>query len=290
MSVIIGMDPHKRSATIEVLDELGDVLTTRKFGADQVGYAEMLAAGHRFTDRVWAVEGCNGVGRHIAHRLIHDGETVVDVPAKLSAQVRVFATGNGRKTDLLDAHSVGLAVLRTPNLVRLQPAPELVVMGMLVDRRDELGCARTQTVNRLHRLLLETIDKKTKAAERDLRELVIAAAARCSTCTASGRPVLRGCWPMSATSTGSATGTDSRPGTAPHCRTRLPVNSNDTACPVPITAGSTGPAHHRRRAASQPDRWTDLFRRRESRRQDVDGGGARPQASLIERHLRTDAR
>jgi transposase len=29
------------------------------------------------------------------------------------------------------------------------------VMGMLADRRDELGRARTQTVNRLHRLLLE---------------------------------------------------------------------------------------------------------------------------------------
>jgi transposase len=36
------------------------------------------------------------------------------VPAKLSAQVRVFATGNGRKTDPVDAHSVALAALRAP--------------------------------------------------------------------------------------------------------------------------------------------------------------------------------
>ncbi|MDX3191837.1 transposase [Streptomyces sp. MN03-5084-2B] len=113
MPVIIGMDPHKRSATIEVIDEFGDILRTGKFGTDQVGYAEMLAAGRRFGDRVWAVEGCNGVGRHIAHRLVHDGETVLDVPAKLSAQVRVFATGNGRKTDPVDAHSVALVALRT---------------------------------------------------------------------------------------------------------------------------------------------------------------------------------
>ena len=34
---------------------------------------------------------------------------------------------------------------------------DLVVMGLMVDRRDELGRARTQTVNRLHRLLLELI-------------------------------------------------------------------------------------------------------------------------------------
>ena len=68
-----------------------------RYGTDNVGDAEMLQAGRRFPDRVWAVEGCNGIGRHLAHRLVHDGEVVVDVPAKLSAQVRVFATGNGRK-------------------------------------------------------------------------------------------------------------------------------------------------------------------------------------------------
>ncbi|WP_410609700.1 IS110 family transposase [Amycolatopsis sp. lyj-109] len=218
MTFIIGMDPHKRSATIEVINERGDLVTVGKFGTDKFGYAEMLSAGRRFAGRVWAVEGCNGVGRHIAHRLVHDGETVLDVPAKLSAQVRVFATGNGRKTDPVDAHSVALAALRAPNLVRVQADPELVVMGMLVDRRDELGRARTQTVNRLHRLLLElfpggvkkflsaaqaralvatikprdivgktrrrlvveliaeleTIDRKMKAADKDLRELVIA--------------------------------------------------------------------------------------------------------------------
>jgi hypothetical protein len=110
-----------------VINKLGDKVTTGKFCTDQVGYAEMLVAGRRFSDRVWAVEGCNGVGRHIAHRLVHDGETVLDVPAKLSAQVRVFATGNGRKTDPVDAHSVAPVALRTPNLVRPQPDPELIV-------------------------------------------------------------------------------------------------------------------------------------------------------------------
>jgi transposase len=117
----------------------------------------MLSAGRRFTDRVCAVEGCNGIGRHIAHRLVHDGETVLDVPTKLSAQVRVFATGNGRKSDPADAHSVAMVALRTPNLVRVRLDADLQVMGMLVDRRDELGRARTQTINRLHRLLLELL-------------------------------------------------------------------------------------------------------------------------------------
>ena len=95
MGGIVGMDPHKSSATIEVVDERARVLGKGRYGTDKVGYGEMLAAGREFPDRVWAVEGCNGIGKHIAHRQAHDGETVLDVPAKLSAQVQVFATGNG---------------------------------------------------------------------------------------------------------------------------------------------------------------------------------------------------
>lgn len=157
MSVIIGLDPHKRSATVEVVDDRGRLLATGRFGTDKAGYAELLAAGRRFPDRVWAIEGCNGIGKHIAHRLVHDDQTVVDVPPKLSAQVRVFATGNGRKTDLVDAHSVAMVALRTPALVRVQIDDDLVVMGVLADRRDELGRARTQVLNRLHRILLDLV-------------------------------------------------------------------------------------------------------------------------------------
>ena len=120
MGVIIGMDPHKRPATIEVIDERAVVLAAGRYGTDRAGYAQMLAAVRKFADRVWAVEGCNGIGRHLAHRLVHDGETVSGVPPKLSAQVRVFATGNGRKTGEAGAHPVALAALRAPGLVQVR--------------------------------------------------------------------------------------------------------------------------------------------------------------------------
>jgi transposase len=104
--VVIGMDPHKRSATIEVINDRERVLAQGRFGTDRDGYQTMLKLGRQHTDRIWAVEGCNGIGKHIAQRLVADGETVVDVPAKLSARARVFDTGQGRKTDPVDAHSV----------------------------------------------------------------------------------------------------------------------------------------------------------------------------------------
>jgi transposase len=140
-----------------VTGDRAKVVAMGRYGTDKAGYAEMLRAGRKFGDRVWAVEGCNGAGRHIAHRLVADGETVLDVPARLSAQVRVFATGNGRKTDPAGAHSVALAALRAPNLVQLEVTPDRVALGLLADRRDELGRARTQTINRIHRLLLELV-------------------------------------------------------------------------------------------------------------------------------------
>lgn len=110
----------------------------------------MLATGRGWPDRLWAVEGCNGVGRHIAQRLVADGEPIVDVPAKLSARARLFSTGQGRKTDATDAHSVAVVALRTPGLRSVQVDDTTVALRLLVDRRDELGAARTWTVNRLH--------------------------------------------------------------------------------------------------------------------------------------------
>src|SRR3954453_12584453 len=151
--IIIGVDPHKRSATIEVINEREQTLGQGRFGTDSDGYKAMLAAGRRYKDRQWAVEGCNGIGRHVAQRLVADGETVLDVPAKLSARARVFATGQGRKTDPVDARSVAVVALRTSGLREVQADDTRVALRLLADRRDQLGRARTELLSRLHHLL-----------------------------------------------------------------------------------------------------------------------------------------
>jgi hypothetical protein len=92
-AVVIGMDPHKRSATIEVLAADERVLGGGRYGTDAAGYAAMLASVRRWPQRTWAIEGCQGIGRHIAARLVAAGEQVVDVPPKLSARTRVFTAG-----------------------------------------------------------------------------------------------------------------------------------------------------------------------------------------------------
>jgi transposase len=153
--IVIGVDPHKLSATIEVVDHHETVLASGRFATDKGGYAAMRRHVAGWPERVWAVEGSNGAGRSLAQRLLADGEQVVDVPAKLSARARMLDTGHGRKTDADDAHSVAVAAVRAKQLRTLALDPELEALRMLVDRREELAKQRTQTANRLQRLLAE---------------------------------------------------------------------------------------------------------------------------------------
>jgi len=167
--VIVGVDPHKKSVTIEAVDEDGRVLATGRFGTDTRGHQAMVRyVRGQWPHHRWAVEGANGVGRPLAQRLLAEGESVLDVSAKLAARVRVFDTGNARKTDATDAHAVALVALRTPRLPVLGYDEELIALRLLTDRRDELAHRRVQTVNRLHRLLTELIPG---GAKRDLSAL-----------------------------------------------------------------------------------------------------------------------
>jgi transposase len=155
--VVLGMDPHKRSATIEVMATDETVLGGGRYGTDRDGYDAMLGYARQWPNRVWAVEGCNGIGRHIANRLLADGEQVLDVPPKLSARARVFATGQGRKTDATDAHSVALVGTRMAGLRPVVNDEQLALLRILADRRRSLGEDHTRMVAQLHQLLLELI-------------------------------------------------------------------------------------------------------------------------------------
>ncbi|MEV4481710.1 IS110 family transposase [Micromonospora coxensis] len=151
------MDPHKRSATIEVMARDETVAGGGRFDTDRDGYAAMRKFASGWPHRVWAIEGCQGIGRHIANRLLADGEQVVDVPPKLSARARVFATGQGRKTDATDARSIALVGTRMAGLRPLVNDEQLALLRILVDRRRSLGEDHTRMVSQLHQLLLELI-------------------------------------------------------------------------------------------------------------------------------------
>jgi transposase len=170
--VVIGMDPHKRSVTIEVMASDEQVLGGGRFATDVQGFAAMLAYVSAWPDRVWAIEGCEGIGGHVAQRLIAEAESVLDVPAKLSARVRVFATGQGRKTDDTDAHSIALVGVRVSELRSVVDDAQLELVRLLVDRRRRIGQEHTRMVCQLHQLLLELIPGGANLSAAQARKLL----------------------------------------------------------------------------------------------------------------------
>ena len=156
-AVVIGVDPAKRSNTIEVIDAEENVLLTMRFENSREDYRRMLALVKRFPTRKWAVEGATGVGLNLAQRLVSDGERVVDVPSKLSTRVRAIDTGHGRKNDPTDAHAVAVVGLRTKGLREVVADDQTVALRLLSERRRDLVRSRTQAVNRLHQVLMELV-------------------------------------------------------------------------------------------------------------------------------------
>jgi transposase len=172
-AVMVGVDPAKRSNTIEVIDSNETVLVTARFENTNEDYRKMRMLVKRWPDRVWAVEGATGVGLHLAQRLISDGERVVDVPSKLSTRVRAIESGHGRKNDPTDAHAVAVVGLRTKGLREVVADDQAVALRLLSARRRDLVRSRTQAVNRLHQVLMELIPAGaqrhlTAAKARDL--------------------------------------------------------------------------------------------------------------------------
>jgi len=145
-AVVIGMDPQSWIVMRPCWVVAGMALTCLATGA-----------ARRWPERTWAAGGCQGIGRHIARRLIADGERVVDVPPGLSARTRLFPTGQGRKTDATDAHSVALAATRVRGLREVADDDQLAVLRILPDRRRSLGEDHSRMISQLHRLLLELI-------------------------------------------------------------------------------------------------------------------------------------
>lgn len=168
-AVVIGVDPAKRSHAMAVLDRQEEQLAALQVTNDSAGYRAMLSLAKRWRDRVWAIEGAGGVGLQLAQRLVADGETVLDVPPKLSTRARIFDRGHGRKNDPVDARTTAVVALRTKGLREVVADDEMVALRLMSERRRDLVATRTATINHLHQLLMELIpagdDRKLTAVK-----------------------------------------------------------------------------------------------------------------------------
>ena len=156
--VIIGTDPHKRSATIEVRDEREVLLATGRFRMDKTGYRQLLGYVRQWPARIWAVEGATGsAGRwRAAAGRRRDRAGCAGEVGRPGPGVRHRARPQDRRhRRALDRHGRRCA----PGALRqLAVDEDLAVLRLLADRRDELSHSRTPVrCNRLHRLLAELV-------------------------------------------------------------------------------------------------------------------------------------
>jgi transposase len=175
MKVLIGVDPHKASVAVAAVEEATSELVKRaSFPQDRSGLRSLERWARRFPERRWAVENAGGLGRHLAVRLAAAGESVVDVPPKLSARVRVLSSGNARKNDRVDAVATALAASRNERLAAVDPEAASEALRLLSERREDLVAERTRALNRLHALLRDLLPggvTRTLSAERAARIL-----------------------------------------------------------------------------------------------------------------------
>ena len=174
---IIGIDPHKGSHTAAVIDGDEQLVSEVSVRADRRQRERLLGWATAFAPRLWAVEGATGVGALLAQQLVGAGERVVDVPAALSARVRLLDAGHKDKTDVHDARSAAIVALRHRDLRLVVLEDHRQVLRLLARRHHQLVAGRTRAICRLHAVLCEMIEGglsrnlSAKRAACELRKL-----------------------------------------------------------------------------------------------------------------------
>jgi transposase len=171
---IIGIDPHKGSHHATVVDHTERVISEVRVRADRHQRERLLTFAASFTPRTWAIEGAAGLGALLARQLVAVGETVLDVPAKLSARVRMLDSELSDKTDSHDARSAAIVGLRHRRLRAVTGEDHRAVLRMLAKRHHDLTARRTQSVCRLHAVLCVLVAgglPKNLSAQRASSEL-----------------------------------------------------------------------------------------------------------------------
>lgn len=155
---VAGIDPHKHTATVAVVDVLGVLVTTLSFAVTQSGMAELLAllkSTCLSIDRV-GVEGSAGLGRPVMLALTAAGYDVREVQANRTADRR-----NRRrraKTDIEDAQAITRETLADPDLPPagkdIAPSPASYELDVLRDWRESLVLQRVRLLTEAESVLV----------------------------------------------------------------------------------------------------------------------------------------
>jgi transposase len=155
MHAVIGVDPHKHVFSAIALDARGGRLGQWTGGTDRHAIGALQAwATHLAPEAVWAIEGSNYLGRHLAMALVDAGADVRDVCPTRTSERRRRRPSRG-KSDAVDAEAIAREFLAHPDLPHAfkttapsRPEPAREALAVVVRTRH-------QVVDRHRRLLNE---------------------------------------------------------------------------------------------------------------------------------------
>jgi transposase len=150
--IVIGADTHKSTHALAAVDAgTGRVHDGRQITAREEGHQEALRWARAIDeDRVWALEDCRHVSRHLEQTLVAAGERVVRVPPMMMGASRRGERAPG-KSDQIDARTIARAVLRE-GVERFPTAyldEQAMDIRLLSDHRGNLVAERGKAQNRL---------------------------------------------------------------------------------------------------------------------------------------------
>jgi transposase len=163
-SLVAGIDTHKHTHHVAILDALGRPVADREFPTTAPGYGQLIAflRGHGPIDRV-GVEGTGSYGAGISRALTAAGLIVVEV-VRQNRQARRLRG----KSDPIDAHQAALAVLAdTDTAVPKTSDGQVESLRILMSERRSAAKAKAQAMNQIHALLITAPDP-VRAAYRSL--------------------------------------------------------------------------------------------------------------------------
>jgi transposase len=148
--VFVGIDTHKSSLAVCVVDELGRQLSVSEFANEPCGHRRLLGWVSRQAtgERRFGIESSGWLGHGIACFLLERGEDVRDVRGHMTARERVRIHGHG-KSDPRDAYAIARVTAREQLAPARADSPARD-LKLLSDYRDQLLSERTRTQNRLH--------------------------------------------------------------------------------------------------------------------------------------------
>lgn len=150
MDLVVGMDVHKDTIAVSVVDGTGRELVATTIENTRGGHNQLTEwLEVRAPAARCGMELSGGIGRGLAEALDAAGHPVVAVPPRLSfreaKRLRVLG-----KADPTDALAVARVTLRERDLPRVRMAEAEEDLKLLVDYRDQLWNERTRVANRLH--------------------------------------------------------------------------------------------------------------------------------------------